>query len=654
MEVACNFRKLGKNNIAFAGGKGAVLSKMTRAGISVPPGFVIFSTTFEKFLRESDLNTEIDSILQTVNYKIVRTVGHASKKIRSLIINAEISEDITNEIQSFFKNLGVKYVAVRSSATAEDSATAAWAGQLESYLNTTEEKLLENIKKCWASLFTPRAIFYRFEKGLYKQKISVAVVVQKMVESETSGVAFSAHPITGNQDQIVIEAGFGLGEAIVSGQITPDNYVIEKNGWLILGKNTNKQKRFLVRAKQGGNKWKNLKGKKQVLLDTEIIKLARLVLKVEKFLSFPVDIEWAKEKGKTYILQSRPITTLRNQVAQTIYKKQYNRSLSLVECEYWDYGERVALPRICDGTTFFEPLFIQVPGKGTDVCYNFSDSKQDTENLFEYLGDSDESFLLLLDKYDGIFNKISDIVCKKNACAEDIFKLIRKVWPGMVILLANNQLKRLKPDLRLKAYELRKRTGNVVYDASNRLLGLLRDTLPRGYEQYADLISFKEVISGKLPTRSELDVRNNGFIYFKGKVFTGDLDEFMTAHDILLETEDINSKLKSIKGSTAWAGKITGKVKIIYEENQIAEVSKGDVLVTSMSTPDFMPAMQRASAFVTDEGGITCHAAIVAREMRKPCIVGTKTATQILRDGDIVEVDANSGVVRIIERQGAS
>lgn len=649
MEVACNFGKLGKNKIALAGGKGAALSKMTRVGISVPPGFIVFSTTFEKFLRKSDLNAEIDLILHSVNYKAIRTVERASKKIRSLIINAEIPKDITDEIQIFFKNLGVKYVAVRSSATAEDSASAAWAGQLESYLNITEERLLENVKKCWASLFTPRAIFYRSEKGLCKQKISVAVVIQKMVESETSGVTFSAHPITGDRDQIVIEAGFGLGEAIVAGQITPDNYIVEKNSWSILNKNTNKQERFLVRAEQGGNEWKKMKGQKQVLSDTEITKLAKSVLKVEKFFSFPVDIEWAKEKGKIYILQSRPITTLKNQVAQTIYKKQYNRSLSLVECQYWDYGERVALPRICDSTTFFEPLFIQVPDKGTDVCYNFSDSKQDTENLFGYLGDSDEPFLLLLDKYDGIFNKISDVVRKKNARAEDIFKLICKVWPGMVILLADNQLKRLNPNLRSKACELRKKTDNVVYDATNRLLELLRDILPRRYKQYADLISFREIISGKLPTRSELDARSNGFIYFRGKVFTNDSNEFMTAHNILLETQTINNKSNSIKGSTAWVGKITGKVKIIYEENQIAKVNKGDVLVTSMSTPDFLPAMQRASAFVTDEGGITCHAAIVAREMKKPCIVGTKIATQILNDGDVVEVDANNGIVRIIE-----
>ena len=177
MELARDFEHIDKNNVALAGGKGASLGEMTKAGISVPPGFVILSTAFEKFLEETDLNVEIDSALEAVNHKEMHTVEAASEKIKALIIGAEMPEDISEAIQKFFKNLNSKYVAVRSSATAEDSASAAWAGQLDSYLNTTEENLLENVKKCWASLFTPRAIFYRFEKELHKQKISVAVVV---------------------------------------------------------------------------------------------------------------------------------------------------------------------------------------------------------------------------------------------------------------------------------------------------------------------------------------------------------------------------------------------------------------------------------------------------------------------------------------------
>ena len=258
MELILDFTKLGKGDVALAGGKGASLGEMTRAGIPVPPGFVILATAFEKFLKETDLNVEIDSILHSVDRREMHTVEDASEKIKALILSAEMPRATTEEIKKFFKKLDAKYVAVRSSATAEDSAAASWAGQLESYLNTTEENVLENVKRCWASLFTPRAIFYRFEKELHKQKISVAVVVQKMVESEVSGVAFSVHPVTQDRNQLIIEASFGLGEAIVSGQITPDSYVVEKDPRRIIDKNVQTQTRGLYRSYKSGNKWRNI------------------------------------------------------------------------------------------------------------------------------------------------------------------------------------------------------------------------------------------------------------------------------------------------------------------------------------------------------------------------------------------------------------
>jgi len=313
MDLIKDFKKIDKNDVNLAGGKGASLGEMTRAGIPVPSGFVILAIAFEKFLEETDLNVEIDAILDSVNHKEIHTVENASEKIKTLILRAEMSQDIVFDIQKFFKNLNSQYVAVRSSATAEDSASAAWAGQLESYLNTTEDNLLENVKKCWASLFTPRAIFYRFEKNLHKQTISVAVVVQKMVESEMSGIAFSVHPVTKDTNQMIIEAGFGLGEAIVSGQITPDSYVIEKSPRNILDTNVEKQGRGLFRAATGGNEWQEIKEPKassQVLTKAQILELADVVLKIEKHYEKPQDIEWAFAENKFYVLQSRPITTL--------------------------------------------------------------------------------------------------------------------------------------------------------------------------------------------------------------------------------------------------------------------------------------------------------------------------------------------------------
>ena len=313
MTLIKTFEQITKSDTAIAGGKGASLGEMTQVGISVPSGFVILSNVFEKFLEATDLNVEIEAILDSVNHEEMHTIEHASKKIEALILNASVPRDIAEEIQKFFERLDSKFVAVRSSATAEDSISAAWAGQLESYLNTIEENLLENVKKCWASLFTPRAIFYRFEKDLHKQKISVAVVVQKMIESEKSGIAFSVHPVTQDRNQLIIEAGFGLGETIVGGEITPDSYVVEKERRRIIDININTQTKGLYRSKNGGNEWRDIlkeQGEKQVLSDAEIFELSEIILQIENHFNFPCDIEWAFQERKFYIVQSRPITTL--------------------------------------------------------------------------------------------------------------------------------------------------------------------------------------------------------------------------------------------------------------------------------------------------------------------------------------------------------
>lgn len=314
MELIRAFKNLTKNDAGIAGGKGASLGEMTQAGIPVPPGFVVLSNSFERFIEETDLVQEIDAILEKVNNKEIHTVDSASEKIKGLILSREIPQDIKSEIEKFFKELDCKYVAVRSSATAEDGAEHAWAGQLDSFLNTTESNLLDKVKHCWASLFTPRAIFYRFEKGLHTTKISVAVVIQKMVDSEISGIAFSVHPVTEDRNQIIIEAGFGLGEAIVSGQITPDSYVIEKEPRRILDINVSEQTKGLYRKENGGNEWKNLeeKGKSQVLDKKQILDLSKIILNIENHYGFPCDIEWAYECEQFYIVQSRPITTLKN------------------------------------------------------------------------------------------------------------------------------------------------------------------------------------------------------------------------------------------------------------------------------------------------------------------------------------------------------
>jgi pyruvate, water dikinase len=311
------FPQISKTDAPIAGGKGASLGEMTQAGIPVPPGFVILSESFEHFIEETGLTAEIDTALHEVNPEEMHTIEQASARIQGLILDAQMPADIAASIQSFFSELNTPYVAVRSSATAEDSASAAWAGQLDSFLNTTHETLLQNVQRCWASLFTPRAIFYRFEKQLHKQKISVAVVVQKMVESEFSGIAFSVHPVTEDRNQLIIEAGFGLGEAIVSGSVTPDSYVVEKEPRSIIETNISTQSRALYRSSNTNqphaNDWKEIpepQASSQVLTEAQINELANIILTIENHYGFPCDIEWAFENNTFYITQSRPITTL--------------------------------------------------------------------------------------------------------------------------------------------------------------------------------------------------------------------------------------------------------------------------------------------------------------------------------------------------------
>jgi len=314
------FEELNKKDSNIAGGKGASLGEMIQSGIPIPLGFVVLSSTFDYFIQETGIAEEIEVILKSADNKIPVTIDLASEKIEKLINKQKIPEDIEKDIIDSFKNLNMEFVAVRSSATAEDGAENSWAGQLESYLNTSEKTLLENTKKCWASLFTPRAIFYRFEKGLDKTKISVAVVIQKMIQSEKSGVAFSVHPVTEDYNQLIIEAGFGLGEAIVSGTITPDSYVVEKKSKNILDINISIKDKGLYRsdrysAGQGYNEWRNIlepEASSQVLTKEQILELSEIIIKIEKHYGFPCDIEWAYEEGRFYIVQSRPITTLNN------------------------------------------------------------------------------------------------------------------------------------------------------------------------------------------------------------------------------------------------------------------------------------------------------------------------------------------------------
>ena len=254
------------SSIASVGGKAAALGELLHASIEVPAGFVVPTNVVDLYA-------------------------------------------VQEEILQKFDELGSEFTAVRSSAVAEDGAGAAWAGQLETYLNVTRDGLLKAVENCQKSAQSKRARAYASQKSLVQTP--VAVIVQAMIQSEVSGVAFSLNPVTNDQKQIIIEAGLGLGEAVVSGEITPDMYIIDKLSHTILEKNVVEQHKKLIRGGNGKNEWQAIgaEGHTQKLTDTHISAVARVVKKLEHHFAFPVDVEWAFADNQLYILQCRPITT---------------------------------------------------------------------------------------------------------------------------------------------------------------------------------------------------------------------------------------------------------------------------------------------------------------------------------------------------------
>ncbi|MBI4300055.1 MAG: phosphoenolpyruvate synthase [Chloroflexi bacterium] len=320
------FDEVGKNDVGLVGGKGANLGEMTRAGIPVPPGFIVTADAYFSFLAQANLAANIKKILASLDPHDSDKLQRASAAIMTAISGVKMPEEIGKEILVAYKRMGDGPVAVRSSATAEDLPDASFAGQQSTYLNVEgETRLLEAVQDCWASLFQQRAIFYRAERGYDHLKVGIAVPVQRMVQSEVSGVLFTVDPMTGDREKILIEAAYGLGESVVSGETTPDMYVVEKRTMGIVERSVAIQPWKLVRnlrlSKNG--KDANIKvdmpeaeGGKQKLTDDCIVELARLAGRIERHYGSPQDIEWAREDGRFYIVQSRPVTTLKEEAEE--------------------------------------------------------------------------------------------------------------------------------------------------------------------------------------------------------------------------------------------------------------------------------------------------------------------------------------------------
>jgi pyruvate,water dikinase len=329
------FSELDKNSGSIAGGKGANLAEIYNMKIPVPPGFVITAQAYDYFIEKARIKDEIKKLLSNINYEDSKLLEDRTKKIRELIINSKMPSEMEEEILEAYDNLnadesiasdhplnilkkssGQLFVAVRSSSTTEDLVDASFAGQQETFVNVRgNEELIKNIKKCFASLFTARATYYRQKKGFKHEESKLSVIIQKMVNSDKSGVIFSKDPTFKNENTI-IEAVWGLGEGIVSGAITPDKYVVSKDLELLDKKISNK-KIAIVRDADEGKKTVNLSEERsgqQVLTPYEIKRLAEFGLRLEEHYNIPQDIEFAIEDDNIYIVQTRAITTLEKRV----------------------------------------------------------------------------------------------------------------------------------------------------------------------------------------------------------------------------------------------------------------------------------------------------------------------------------------------------
>lgn len=439
LPLVIDFKDIDKDSIPLVGGKGANLGEMTKAGFPVPNGFAVTVPSYELFLKENDIAKKIYEILEVTDVEDPAQLEHAANKIQKIINTSKFPESVFKDIVKSYKRLSGLFskalVAVRSSATAEDLPGMSFAGQQATFLNIKGEANLQvAVRECWASLFTPRAIYYRHSNKIQIEKVGISVIVQKMVQSEVSGIMFSIDPVTNRKDRIIIDAVWGLGEMIVQGSYIPDHYVVQKETFSVLSKELNDQKMQYIKdgqvTKEVPVPSKNISRIK--LSDEQIVYLAKISQKLQDHYFYPQDSEWALEKGKLYIVQTRPITTIEK----------------------------------------------------TKIV-NSAERSEDNS------------------------------------------------------------------------------------------------------EQTAPIL----------------------------------------------------------KGISASPGIGTGTVKILKSPKEIDKIKTGDILVAPMTSPDYVPAMKKASAIVTNEGGMTSHAAIVSREMGIPCVVGTKNGTKILNDGDVVTVNGTTGEI---------
>jgi len=633
----------------MAGGKACALALMWQSGIQVPEGFVVLTNAFDRFLGYNRLNQRLKNTLNNLKENDTQGIRKAAQKIQAYIEQADIPPEIGRSIRREMDGLAAEAVAVRSSATAEDSAAAAWAGQLKSYLNVDNSEVVRSIKECWGSLFSEQALHYRLALKS-SPHLSLAVVVQKMIPANASGIAFSLDPVSQSDEAVVIEAGPGLGEAVVGGWITPDKYTVAKQEPRLLNQKINKQTKALYPLAGGSTEWRHIPeavGANSILNKIEIIDLAASIVSIEQLFGYPVDVEWARDQDGFHITQARPVTALRpGQDKISEYRKIMTRPLSLLDCECWDICERLRLPEHFGRLLYFTPLFIRTPGKAVAVYYDFSDPGQDPGVLVAYLAKNIAWFRHKKEEFDIDCREVRDILNHRIHDRLRLRRLIESVWPAITVanIIGSSTDYEVPDELRRLCVSIRQESDDVLHPA----LDFWNELVKSGPEPRSASRAKAELVAdnGQLQERVE-DGQGNDWLFHKGVLYS-DVKQYLRANGIeLVDNAVAGGAGPELRGETACKGRAIGQVRLVFELRDMDKVQNSDVLVTPMTVPEMMPALKKTAAVVTDEGGVTCHAAIVSRELQVPCITGTGNATAILTDKDRVEVNADKGFVRI-------
>ncbi|MBP3459376.1 MAG: hypothetical protein J6K58_09210 [Lachnospiraceae bacterium] len=598
------------------GGKAQSLFSLCKLRLNIPDFFVITTDAYHDFLCTNGIDLEIKDLFEKKEYGT----------IRNLIMEQEIPDDIWKEIWQTYDLFDMDIVSVRSSALLEDGKRKSFAGQFDSFLFVPFQDLQKSIKKCWASYYNDNAVEYADQIVSFS---GMAVIVQRMVDAEISGIGFSKSPVANYEDCVFIEAASGVGENIVSGIITPNQYFYSI-----------KKQRFFNPVSNN-------------LLSSNMVEaLASNICKIQELYQIDVDTEWCIKDGVIYFLQARPITAIEKRPKP--YKKTLVRPLPLMRVELYAMGEYEGIKWLTDGQFYFNPLFIYELGK-VIVYYNNISQKENPINMYSFLCNHYDAFLK---KYEETIVACDCVERMINGDMQfilnDFISAILKIYPFSSL---GNLAGNLPEVLVGKVYdvfkEFRQEKGELLTIAEEFLLQKAESLVDNNFLYF---YTINEAFGKTSFDVEQLVARKQGYMYFNKMLLVernqNEINRFLNANHIALLSEnetDLDTS-EQLSGTAAYGGKIKGVVTIVTNENDFYKMEQGDILVASMTVPKFLPIMKKASAMVTDEGGVLCHAAIVARELEIPTIIGTKWATSVLDDGDLIEVDANNARVKILTK----